>query len=88
MEKFKKILTNISESLEKYCWNSWKIFQKSRDYCGEFGELFYNKIILKIISAMFENHFKKFQYRFRNILDTFEKYFGKHWEILPKKSFE
>ncbi len=73
---FQKILWNTAEILEKY-------FKNFKNYCEEFAELFH-KIILKIISAMFENHFKKF----RNISDIFKKYFGKYWEILPKKSFD
>ncbi len=72
-ELFQKVSRNTAEILEKY-------FKNFENYCGEFGELFL-KIILKIISAMFKNQIKQFW----NISDIFEKYFGKSWEILPKK---
>ncbi len=65
-EIFQKVSRNTTEIFEKY-------FKNFENYCGEFGELFH-KIILKIISAIFENHIKKF----RNISDIFEKYFKKY----------
>ncbi len=73
MEKFRKILRYVSEVSRNTAETLEKYFKNLENYCGEFGELFY-KIIFKIISAMFKDHFKKF----RNILDIFEKYFGKY----------
>ncbi len=66
-EIFQKVLRNNAEIHEIY-------FENFENYCREFRELL-QKIILKIMSVMFENHFKKF----RNISDIFEKYhFGKY----------
>ncbi len=48
-----QVSRNTAEILEKF-------FKNLENYFREFGELFH-KIILKIISAMFENHFKKFR---------------------------
>ncbi len=66
LEIFQKIWKNTAKILKKY-------FKNFESYCGGFGELFHKKI-LKIISAMFENHFKKF----RHFSDIFEKYFRKY----------
>ncbi len=65
-EIFQKVSRNTAEILEKY-------FKNFENYCEEFGELFH-KVIFKMISAMFENHFKKF----RNISDIFGKYSGRY----------
>ncbi len=70
LRKFPEILQKVSRNTAEILEKSFKNFES---YCGEFAELFH-KIILKIISAMFENHFKKF----RNIWNIFEKYFGKY----------
>ncbi len=71
-EIFQKDSRNTAEILEKY-------FKNFENYCGEFRKFFY-KIILKIISVMFENHFKNFGI-FRTFLrcnsENTEKYFLK-----------
>ncbi len=58
-EIFQKVWRNTAEIFEKY-------FKNLENYCGEL----IHKIIFKITSVLFENHFKKFW----NISDSFDKY--------------